>query len=122
MEQTVGNLMTSRFKSNFSGKRMRAVLAIQTLAGKLDTGIRLAERKRTKEIFAGTFDMHFMMADGADSLPVFKIRKNTRKTDHLAGLRRVRMNRNVTRNKAFEVVGGGRRLPDQKKKLEILEE
>ena len=96
---------------------MMAVLAIQALAGKLDTGIGLAERKMAEDIFTSTFDMHFMMADGADSFLVFKTRKNAGKTDHLMGLRLVRMNRNVTPNKAFETWWEGKDFLIRKRNL-----
>ena len=119
VEQTVGDLMTSSFKSNFSEVKMMTVPAIQALAGKPDTGTGLAKRKMAEEIFAGAFDMHFMTTDGADSFPVFKIQKNTGKTDHLAGLRLVRMNRNVTPNKAFETWWEGKDFLIRKRNLNI---
>ena len=59
--------------------RMMAVLAIQALAGKLDAGIGLAKRKMAEDIFAGSFDVQLMTADGADSFLVFKTEKNTGK-------------------------------------------
>ena len=58
---------------------MMTVFAIQTLAGKLDTGIGSTERKMAESIFAGAFDMHFMTADGGRFFPHFQYRREHRK-------------------------------------------
>ena len=57
----------------------------------------------TKDGFTGSFDVHFLTAVRTDSFLVYKIRKNTGKTNNTVSAGLVRKDGNITLSKTIEV-------------------